>query len=324
MKKIFTLVSVALCAMTVNAQEVWKAAEFDLSTATLQTLTTGIYAGGTADAPDTSKPGELKTSTITASTTNVTFTAESTPNGDKELQDAASAWQLKGTADGNDALIVDGCNPQFAQYLMGQGNPEALHWEFDEETDNGTAHRVYGTYWTPGDEMPAKGLYLKFETKAAGTLKVAIYGNKNANPTYIVDAATKQPLAPSTVDVSIFYQNTGFAFKGSVDTGDAEYLNTGKQADDYVLQHTNGITQNRPVLGYVSFPTEAGKTYYMFNTKSQIGIYGFEFTPGSTGISDITADKANADAPVYNLAGQRVSKDTKGILIQNGKKFVVK
>ena len=131
-------------------------------------------------------------------------------------------------------------------------------------------------------------------------------------------------MAPSTVDVSIFYQNTGFAFKGSVDTGDAEYLNTGKQADDYVLQHTNGITQNRPVLGYVSFPTEAGKTYYMFNTKSQIGIYGFEFTPGSTGISDITADKANADAPVYNLAGQRVNKDTKGILIQNGKKFINK
>lgn len=322
MKKIFTLVSVALCAMSVNAQEVWKAADYNLENATLTELTEGIYGAGTADAPDTSVPGSLKTSTITATTTNVTFTGVSTPNADKDIQSGAAGWELKGTVDGNDALIVDGCNPQFAQYLMGQGNPEATHWEFDEETDNGTAHRVYGTYWEPGNNMPAKGLYLKFETKAAGTLKVAIYGNKNGNPTYIVDAATKQPLAPSSVDVSIFYQNTGFAFKGSVDTGDAEFLNTGKQADDYVLQHTNGITQNRPVLGYISFPTEAGKTYYIFNTKSQIGIYGFEFTAGSTGINEIAADKANENAPVYNLAGQRVNKNAKGLLIQNGKKFM--
>lgn len=42
---------------------------------------------------------------------------------------------------------------------------------------------------------------------------------------------------------------------------------------------------------------------------------------GTTGINDITAEKLN-NAPVYNLAGQRVGKDAKGILIQNGKKFV--
>ncbi len=60
----------------------------------------------------------------------------------------------------------------------------------------------------------------------------------------------------------------------------------------------------------------------MFNTKSQIGIYGFELTAGATGISDITANKANANAPIYNLAGQRVNDNAKGILIQNGKKFV--
>lgn len=94
-------------------------------------------------------------------------------------------------------------------------------------------------------------------------------------------------------------------------------------ADDYVLQHTNGITKNSPVLGYISFPVETGKTYYLFNPKSQIGLYGFEFTPSGTGISDITATD-DADAPVYNLAGQRVSKDTKGLLIKNGKKFINK
>ena len=42
-----------------------------------------------------------------------------------------------------------------------------------------------------------------------------------------------------------------------------------------------------------------------------------------SGISKITAD-ADADAPFYNLAGQRVTANTKGILIKAGKKIVNK
>lgn len=45
---------------------------------------------------------------------------------------------------------------------------------------------------------------------------------------------------------------------------------------------------------------------------------------GSTGISGIVSDAENTNAPVYNLAGQRVNKNAKGILIQNGKKFINK
>ena len=41
-------------------------------------------------------------------------------------------------------------------------------------------------------------------------------------------------------------------------------------------------------------------------------------------INDIQAVKETADAPIYNLAGQRVSPNTKGILIKNGKKYVNK
>ena len=45
---------------------------------------------------------------------------------------------------------------------------------------------------------------------------------------------------------------------------------------------------------------------------------------GDTGISTMKADKNNANAPMDNLAGQKVAKDFKGIVIQNGKKMVVK
>ena len=37
-------------------------------------------------------------------------------------------------------------------------------------------------------------------------------------------------------------------------------------------------------------------------------------------IRDISAETENQDTPAYNIAGQRVTQDTKGIVIQNGKK----
>ena len=44
----------------------------------------------------------------------------------------------------------------------------------------------------------------------------------------------------------------------------------------------------------------------------------------TTGINGVVADEVNADAPVYNLAGQRVNKNVKGILIMNGKALINK
>lgn len=47
-----------------------------------------------------------------------------------------------------------------------------------------------------------------------------------------------------------------------------------------------------------------------------------DFIGGSgTGISNITAAE-NADAPAYNIAGQRVNANAKGLVIKNGKKYV--
>ena len=46
---------------------------------------------------------------------------------------------------------------------------------------------------------------------------------------------------------------------------------------------------------------------------------------GAAGINDLTAGKAqNANAPVYNMMGMKVNKNAKGLLIQNGRKFIVK
>ena len=49
-----------------------------------------------------------------------------------------------------------------------------------------------------------------------------------------------------------------------------------------------------------------------------------ELTTGTNISSAVVASKVNANAPIYNLAGQKVSKSYKGVVIQNGKKFVQK
>jgi rhamnogalacturonan endolyase len=43
-----------------------------------------------------------------------------------------------------------------------------------------------------------------------------------------------------------------------------------------------------------------------------------------TGIVEVRGHKEEGRGAIYNLAGQRVNKNSKGILIQNGKKLVIK
>lgn len=113
-------------------------------------------------------------------------------------------------------------------------------------------------------------------------------------------------------------------------------LTTSNKTDDRVLivdMNANGTktevtkvpcTANEVDCKTIEYKGEAG-TIYLYSESGGINIYDIKYTPeSSTGIYDITKDNVDANAPVYNLAGQRVSKETKGILIQNGKKFINK
>lgn len=44
----------------------------------------------------------------------------------------------------------------------------------------------------------------------------------------------------------------------------------------------------------------------------------------TTGINNITTDATLENAPAYNLAGQKVGKEYKGVVIKAGKKFIQK
>lgn len=77
--------------------------------------------------------------------------------------------------------------------------------------------------------------------------------------------------------------------------------------------------------GTAFYPCKAGslpmnKAYLLGNGESAIAM---NFGNAVTGINTITAP-ASAKAPIFDLSGRRVVKATKGLYIQNGKKFIVK
>ena len=49
------------------------------------------------------------------------------------------------------------------------------------------------------------------------------------------------------------------------------------------------------------------------------GNYIYSQNDKAAGVNAITLDKTNA--PLYNLAGQRVSNNYKGVVVKNGKKY---
>lgn len=93
------------------------------------------------------------------------------------------------------------------------------------------------------------------------------------------------------------------------------------EEDGTALEQYNGIKVDSKYYGTYSFPVKANKTYKVYCAGSKLGFYGFEYTTEATGIQSAKAEKA-ANTESYNLAGQKVSENYKGVVIMNGKKVV--
>ena len=92
-----------------------------------------------------------------------------------------------------------------------------------------------------------------------------------------------------------------------------------REANNYYIKDVIWMTED----GTESLISEEGS---LNKDQSQIfmsKVVGGEISPATTGISSIVSDK-KATNVTYNLAGQRVSKGYKGIVIKNGSKYIVK
>lgn len=111
----------------------------------------------------------------------------------------------------------------------------------------------------------------------------------------------------------------------SEDNTASNYYNTGDKTY-YVLSKKNG----RVAFYWLSkLELAANKAYYVATSSSvDGGVIGFSFGGnGSTSgiiLPAVNAAADNANAPIYDLQGRRVSRPSKGIYIKAGKKFIVK
>ena len=88
------------------------------------------------------------------------------------------------------------------------------------------------------------------------------------------------------------------------------------------------IVKNKKVIDFVTEPTytvdDASAKYAVRAANEMGGLSEATEATVATGIEEITPATTTVDGKVYNLAGQRVNKATKGLYIINGKKVVVK
>ena len=146
------------------------------------------------------------------------------------------------------------------------------------------------------------GCGYKFETAKAGSVTVAVQlsGNKGF---HILDADFAE-VAPASYNLP------------AAKDGASQEFTQNKKGENIIAEKSNGT---------VTFSVAEGGTYYVFAAGSKMGFYGFKYVTGtSTGISDIQAPKSSKDGATFNLLGQKVANDAKGIVIKNGKKFINK
>ncbi len=101
----------------------------------------------------------------------------------------------------------------------------------------------------------------------------------------------------------------------------------GTELYNKVVQESDAITvtmgeKDNNVYPVISVEVKAGELAVGYPTGS-LNFYGFEFIAGTSGVNAVTVEKAKNNIR-YNLAGQRVDESYKGVVIMNGKKFVVK
>lgn len=343
MKKLFTLITVALAATSVNAQDLWDAMSltFDETTKVVQSsadgsvayqVTTinnpnifevssetkvypeGTYAAGGVDVlPSDGKPLEMKSYELTIKTEHMTLHAVSTPNADASENEG---WQLGGG--GNNALNTEDCVVKFEKYIKPKnGNPSVSYKQYYEETTNGTSFRVNETLWTPeSGVMPMKGLYYEFTPSVDGDLLLGIIVWRPGNKVYVFEKSSMTQFPTSALSIDGYVNNNTVVW-GTNTTAFSTIQMTDNH--DYQIEGIPG----KQILGFMKLNNlEANKTYVLLSSNAQPGIYGFQFTAGTDGISDIAADKAAISEKTFNLAGQQVSNGFRGIVVKNGKKFI--
>ena len=127
-------------------------------------------------------------------------------------------------------------------------------------------------------------------------------------------------------------QYEGSIFKGSIDPAGHKMDASEMQTTFYTLSRLAGSNDWSTVAFRPFHPTDGILPSYVAwisnqnvsHAKLEMVFDGdYEFTD-PTGITDIAESAANSSTPVYNLSGQRVGSNYRGMIIKNGRKYIAK
>lgn len=210
--------------------------------------------------------------------------------------------------------------------------PVMISWGADDIAAAGKAKSSYGT-----------GDFTMSITDTDG--KVAV----DANDCYFGDATTQTKFthrlksggkSGSKLSFSLAIPSDGtlkvYARTGSNSATDRTLVLTqgGSELYNQVVKEADavkvtGLDSDNPsketnVYPIISVSAKKGDVVVTFPVGS-MNFYGFEFVSGTTGIQQTIAPaKVIENNVIYNLAGQRVNENYKGIVIKNGKKYIQK
>ncbi|MBR6900305.1 MAG: hypothetical protein IKN29_08495 [Bacteroidales bacterium] len=331
MKKVFTLISVALCALTAQAQDVYEsvvggslAPEF------------AAVAGAAGGVANNAADGK-SIITFTKGKATVTAVGGTTPANDPDKGSGAQQITIGNPVEGKENVYeiasvkawndikweVKNQGDIDFWYVAGTGNPYVGIYakqnskDGDLLPDNYSADYVY--YEPDGSAgMPITGLYYKFTATAKGAFKVKVWANKGNRKTFVVDAKTmkaqplyasghingvnengqKKLLSVAQVDSVHHVYIYGDYEKAVADGGktEEELAQMKADADAKAIECAYVIGNgNQNFWGWLTFDVEPGEEYWVFQHSSQIGFGGFEFYEGGSAaelIGDIEAPYA--------------------------------
>lgn len=319
MKKIFTLISMAFVAMSMNAQDVYNAI-VDGKLATEFAAVAGENGGVANNAVD-----GKSIVTFTAGKATVTAVGGTTPANDTEIgggaQQIVPGAPVEGKENTYEVAEVKAWNDinwgmknqsdiDF-WYVTGTGNPYVGMLCVQNSKDGELVENSYKAdyiYYEPDGSlgMPITGLYYKFTASAAGAFKVKVWANKGNRQTFVVNAKTmkaerllasgyingvngadgkKKLLTVDQVDsvhhVYIYGKYEDAVAAGEKTPDELAQMKADADADSIAKQYVIG-NGGQNFWGWLTFDVEAGEEYWVFQHSSQIGFGGFEFHEGKT------------------------------------------
>ena len=145
---------------------------------------------------------------------------------------------------------------------------------------------------------------------AAGTPVLVKLDDVVENPSF--ENVNLETTTPTTVEQTA--GGSTFTLTGTYSSADLQTSEAYFVSGDKFYHKAAGVNLTAaPFRAYI-VQTGAAPSRVLFNLEGE-----------TTGIGEkVAVDSETADAPVYNLAGQRVAQPTRGLYIVNGKKIVVK